>query len=52
MVRNGGGGREPLRRLAADPATITHRRRETMGRPVVIGLGTLILLLIAVAYFF
>jgi hypothetical protein len=44
--------REPLQRLAADPATITRRRRETMGRPVVIGLGTLILILIVVAWLF
>jgi hypothetical protein len=31
---------------------ITDRRRHAVGRPVVIGLGTLILLLIAVAFFF
>jgi hypothetical protein len=32
--------------------TTTDRRRIAVGRPVVIGLGTLILLLIAVAFFF
>jgi len=38
--------------MTADFSTPTHRRRNVVGRPVVIGLGTLILILIAVAYFF
>jgi len=33
-------------------ATITRRRRNAVGRPVVIGLGTLILILIVVAWLF
>jgi hypothetical protein len=44
--------REPLPRWVADAASEPDRRRNAVGRPVVIGLGTLILLLIAVAFFF
>ena len=29
-----------------------HNRRKTVGRPVVIGLGTLIIIILLVAYFF
>jgi len=38
--------------MTADVPALTQRRRKAVGRPVVIGLGTLILILLAVAYFF
>ena len=36
----------------ADLPTFNKRRIKVMGRPVVIGLGTLILIILAVAFFF
>jgi hypothetical protein len=42
----------PTRAWTLNPARITRRRRDAVGRPVVIGLGTLILILIVVAWLF
>ena len=41
-----------MRRACADMPTSLDRRRKAVGRPVVIGLGTLIIILLLVAYFF
>ena len=37
---------------SADLPTSLDRRRKTVGKPVVIGLGTLIIIILLVAYFF
>ena len=44
--------REPLVRRTANLSTFINRRNFAMGRPVVIGLGTLIILLLVVAFLF
>jgi hypothetical protein len=41
-----------LRGPTAVRATLVNRRRKTVGKPVVIGLGTLIIIILLVAYFF
>ena len=46
-------GREPFGQPTADPpSNFASKERIVMGRPVVIGLGTLIVIILLVAYFF
>ena len=54
LYRCGAGSqvRELFRRMTANLPKDPYLRRNAVGRPVVIGIGTLILILIAVAFFF